>query len=243
MASVELIVYGKPITQGDKQQGVTRAGRHYIREDNANALRKWRQTIKDAPTLRTGPDDPLDGPLAAHIVFTIAHTIASARATERGHRPRPAVAPDIDKMLRAVFDALGPKWANLIADDSRVVEFDRLSKVYPGTDPDALTQTGVLIRIRTLTPDQEAIPLIPGDIHLTTINDPGYAPRIQIDRADYRVWIAAGLLDKIRAGDHHPDVTLDGDRLTINGTTRSVTYRIGPPADDPTGGYVTATRL
>ena len=35
-------------------------------------------------------------------------------------------------------------------DDAAVVEYRRLAKVYPGSDPDALDQPGALIRIHPL---------------------------------------------------------------------------------------------
>jgi hypothetical protein len=50
---------------------------------------------------------------------------------------------------------------------------------------------------------------------------------ICIDRADPRIQIADDFLDEIRAGNHHPDVTLDGDLLKIRAVNRTVVYRIG----------------
>lgn len=64
----------------------------------------------------------------------------------------------------------------------------------------------------------------PGDIVLTDLRDRG---RLRIDRADPEIGISAALLRQMRAGATHPDVTLDGDLLTINAVNRRVTYRIG----------------
>ena len=54
--------------------------------------------------------------------------------------------PDLSKLLRSTEDALTD--AGLWADDARVVEYERLAKVYPGEDPEALPVPGVRIEIR-----------------------------------------------------------------------------------------------
>lgn len=51
--------------------------------------------------------------------------------------------------------------------------------------------------------------------------------RPRIDHADPVAWISAEILDEIRSGNYHPDVTVDGDLLTIRGSNRTVIYRIG----------------
>lgn len=157
MTTLTLVVYGDPAQQGSKTQGVTRTGRRYIREDNANELRKWRKAIAAAGAAvliepdTNGTRPPLDGPLAASLIFTILRPATAAR------RSWPHVRPDLDKLIRAVLDALGPKQANLIADDARIVQLDAV-KLYPGTtniDAAALNRPGAWIRIRTLHPEAE----------------------------------------------------------------------------------------
>ena len=54
--------------------------------------------------------------------------------------------PDLSKLARSTEDALSD--AGLIADDARIVEYERLAKVFPGEDPDALEAPGVLIVVR-----------------------------------------------------------------------------------------------
>jgi hypothetical protein len=58
---------------------------------------------------------------------------------------------------------------------------------------------------------------------------------IHIDRADPRIQIADELLDEVRAGNHHPDVTLDGDLLKVRAVNRTVIYRIGVHIPDRQG--------
>lgn len=85
----------------------------------------WRERVRlTAARDFVGP--PLDGPLEVSISFYL----------ERGKtvtRDYPSVMPDLDKLVRATFDALTQ--ANVIADDARVVEL-RTGKYYgePGAD-------------------------------------------------------------------------------------------------------------
>jgi hypothetical protein len=64
----------------------------------------------------------------------------------------------------------------------------------------------------------------PGDVTMTVLMDIG---RLRIVRADPQIGISAPLLRMMRAGDRHPDVTIDGDVLTINAVNRRLVYRIG----------------
>jgi Holliday junction resolvase RusA-like endonuclease len=50
--------------------------------------------------------------------------------------------------LRSTEDALTD--AGLIADDARIVEFERLAKVYPSEDPESLGVPGARIEIRRI---------------------------------------------------------------------------------------------
>lgn len=69
----------------------------------------------------------------------------------------------------------------------------------------------------------------PGDctisVHYASPHD--RAGRLRIDHADPLVLMSTELLDEIRGPNHHPDVELDGDLLTIRASNRTVIYRIG----------------
>jgi hypothetical protein len=56
-------------------------------------------------------------------------------------------------------------------------------------------------------------------------------PGLRVLQADPKILIGGEVLEELRAGRHHPDVTLDGDVLTINGINRKVIYRIGEQRD------------
>src|SRR5690606_25696178 len=88
------------------------------------------------------------------MVFTLARPRSHYRTGRNAHLlrdsapARPTGAPDLSKLARATEDALTE--AGVWKDDAAVVEYRRLAKVYPGSDPDALDQPGVLIRIHLL---------------------------------------------------------------------------------------------
>lgn len=101
-------------------------------------LREWRNKIRAATMARhEGP--PLDGPITVHMVFQLA-------PPKRPRWPRPAVKPDADKLVRAVFDSLSTTrdLAGVITDDARIVSFTA-TKTYHGNP-------GVMI---TITQEEE----------------------------------------------------------------------------------------
>jgi len=67
----------------------------------------------------------------------------------------------------------------------------------------------------------------PGQCLLHVIRDPGNPDgRVFIERADPVVAISEGLIRQIRAGGSHPDVSLDGKTLVIDGANQRVSYRL-----------------
>jgi hypothetical protein len=64
----------------------------------------------------------------------------------------------------------------------------------------------------------------PGDVILTRMADTG---RLRVDHADPQIGVSALLLRMMRDGDYDPDVTIDGDVLTINAVNQRLIYRIG----------------
>lgn len=111
-------VEGTPVTQGSMV--ATRRGRG-MRHTNHAALTAWRNriTITAVNAARAaGVTIPIDQPVTVKAVFHL----------DRPKRPRfniPATKPDLDKLQRAVGDALCPKNPALrvLAEDSRIVEW------------------------------------------------------------------------------------------------------------------------
>jgi Holliday junction resolvase RusA-like endonuclease len=135
---------GRPAPQGSKRGGA--AGQ--MLEQSAY-LPAWRAAVKLAAyeEYRNRGIDPAALPLFAagvpviveQCTFFVGPDQCRAEGTDE-----PTGAPDVDKLLRAVLDALGGAkhgGARCFADDSQVVDVLRLRKVR------ATSQTGVMIII------------------------------------------------------------------------------------------------
>jgi len=149
-----IVVYGRPAPQGSKRHvgkgamvessAHLKPWREAVRSEAVGELERWRTAFVGPPTLlgieRT---TPLGGwPVAARMVFTMA----APKAARPGDRP--AVMPDLSKLVRATEDALVD--AGVLADDKLIVEYDRVAKVYPRWDPESLDRPGAVIRLRRL---------------------------------------------------------------------------------------------
>ncbi len=141
---LSIAAIGRPAPQGSKQLG----GAGQLLEQSAY-LPAWRQAVKVATFeayARQGipakllPLFPAGTPVVIEsLTFFVGPDQCRADGTDE-----PVGTPDIDKLLRAVLDALGGakgnhKSARCFADDSQVVEIRGLRKVR------ATTQMGALI--------------------------------------------------------------------------------------------------
>lgn len=63
-------------------------------------------------------------------------------------------------------------------------------------------------------------------LHIIRSAEPGGPGRVWVERADPAVAISHGLIRQIREGGNHPDVSLDGDVLVIDGVNQRVSYRL-----------------
>lgn len=108
-------VPGDPVPQGS-----VRAFNNRIVHVKPRQLNAWRQKIEDAY-----PGSMFEGPIAIRAVFSLARPKTVTR-------PHPSVKPDIDKLTRALLDALT---GQAYVDDSQVIWID-VRKVYgpPGVD-------------------------------------------------------------------------------------------------------------
>ena len=134
---VTFFVPGTPIPQGSKTI-VKRGGRVWLRDVNGSKLKKWRHKI--AATADRGVS--FDCPVSVGLRFVMP----------RPRRPRffaPAVRPDVDKLTRAVLDALTD--SGLIHDDARVVEVEAVKR-YETSGEGA----GVRVRVAPLPAPDDA---------------------------------------------------------------------------------------
>ena len=137
-----IVVYGEPAPQGSKR-AVNRgnANRAVTIVDSSPKLAPWRSDVINAAwnVVTVGNYPPMDGAIVARMVFSFRRP----KSIKFKKRPFPSVYPDLSKLCRATEDAL--KAAGAIMDDSLIVEYTRLAKVYCGEDPEALESPGCYI--------------------------------------------------------------------------------------------------
>ncbi|MDN5759236.1 MAG: RusA family crossover junction endodeoxyribonuclease, partial [Tomitella sp.] len=161
-----LVAKGDPVSQGSMR--ALAAG--VIKHEKGPKLRAWRDIIT-REALRASGDQwvPIAGPVTVHVTLTVPAprriSTTHVEALDAGSAPRcpPDKKPDVDKLLRAVQDALSPRddkkkgeqvktlarRFKLLVDDSLVID-SCASKTYPRpmhTHPWALPWPGAVIRV------------------------------------------------------------------------------------------------
>ncbi len=170
-----IVAAGKPVTQGSMK-----AVGGIVKHSAGPALHEWRNTItREALRAVAGRWEALNIPVTVDVVLTVAppRTVPawSPMETPEGHpRIPPMVPPDVDKLLRAVQDALSPqdnrkngeevktrdRRFKLLVDDSRIID-SNARKTYTAprhTHPWALDYPGAVIRVAPLGADIDPLP-------------------------------------------------------------------------------------
>lgn len=133
---MKLVVYGTPIPQGSSKAFLPRGWKRPIVTADNPKTKSWRQAIIDASREWAeghGPW-PREMPLALNVAFFLPRpSSAPKRRTEVTTRP------DLDKLLRAVGDALTD--AGVWLEDAQVVAATA-SKAYAGGRHDPLGAAG-----------------------------------------------------------------------------------------------------
>lgn len=149
---MQIIVYGSPAPQGSKKfVGLAKSTGRGILVESSKKVKPWRQDVKAAGLAARGGAAPLDGPLIVRMVFTVP----KPKSAPKRRRTWADRKPDLSKLARSTEDALTD--AGVLADDARIVEYERLAKVFPGEDPEALEAPGVIIEIRAIEANQLAL--------------------------------------------------------------------------------------
>ena len=110
---IRVFVPGTPAPQGSKRYLGTRNGKTRAIESSAKTLAPWRADIRAAFTDPDRPRHPITGPVAVELVFVLARPKGHYRTGRNAHLLRdsapitPAGTPDVDKLSRAVLDAIG----------------------------------------------------------------------------------------------------------------------------------------
>lgn len=128
---LRVFVSGVAVSEGSTEyKGLTRRGKPRLVHHNHDDLCTWRNQVTVATVLAAraaGWPLRLDEPVHVGVVFYLP----------RPQRPRwdvPATKPDLDKLQRAVGDALCPKEGlGVLREDSRIVKWLNPEKVYATT--------------------------------------------------------------------------------------------------------------
>jgi Holliday junction resolvase RusA-like endonuclease len=112
-------VAGVPAPQGSKTIARTADGRPYVRADNPITLIPWRTAVATAAIEAMADLPPLPGPLALDALFRFPRPKAHYRTGRNAGELKPTAPnlhhgrPDLDKLLRALGDALtGIVWTD-----------------------------------------------------------------------------------------------------------------------------------
>jgi hypothetical protein len=161
MTSFGFRVYGIPAPQGSKIPGVSsKTGKLFVREQSSKTLTPWRQDVKAAaqvarglPAGAAGPDELVGADSVANVIPTMTGPVVLVidlwvprpASVKPAKRPYPVVAPDLDKYVRGIGDAL--KQAGVYADDAQVIGI-KATKRYADDDQ----QAGAWITISQVPP-------------------------------------------------------------------------------------------
>jgi crossover junction endodeoxyribonuclease RusA len=139
VADINFWVAGTPVQQGSKTPGQRNDGTLFVRE-NAAGLKPWRKAVAQAAvsawSRKAGLGSPFtdDEPLHLEVAFYFPE-LKTAR-----DRIWKFTAPDLDKLLRAVGDAL--QQSGLIKDDARIVSVEATKR--------HAAEGGAYVRVRSI---------------------------------------------------------------------------------------------
>ncbi len=166
--AVVLEVYGDPIPQGSMKP-VTRKGQSYTQLVSDNpALKPWRERVRHVAMQTQAaasikPWTPISGP----VVIAAEFYVAKPKRAPKRRRIMPDTKPDLDKLTRAICDALSA--AGTYEDDARITDlFPRVRYAEPDpalAHPWELVVPGVRIAVWSVDPDwsDADTPLVPFD--------------------------------------------------------------------------------
>lgn len=118
---LQVFVPGKPAPQGSKRFLGVRGGKG-INVESSKAVAPWRADIRECVRNRC-EYATLHGPLVVLLEFVLPRPLSAPK-----RRTPPAVKrPDIDKLSRAVLDALGS--AGIWQDDAQVIELTARKRI------------------------------------------------------------------------------------------------------------------
>lgn len=142
--SLVIDVPGMPVQQGSMRAVPVGGGRHRVIADNEKRLKPWRAAIAESAQSLLGAEGQFTGAVAVLLMFRF--TRPQGHYGQRGLRPsappHKTTEPDVDKLSRAVLDALTE--SGLWRSDAQVVDLHAI-KVFSD-------KPGAQIRIEEVLP-------------------------------------------------------------------------------------------
>lgn len=153
---VAVIVHGIPIPQGSKTVVPAKGKRRaFVRDSNGDKLKPWRDKVKAHAEDATRYVETFTGPVRIWVNFTFDRPRSHYRTGRNAHLLKddaplyPQSKNDVDKLQRAIFDALTD--AEVWTDDGLVVDV-RARKYWADEHEHALPRAGVALIVEALTP-------------------------------------------------------------------------------------------
>lgn len=123
---IDLTVEGNPVPQGSFRH----VGNGRIISANPK-LNSWRQTIADQIATQTA-HRLIEAPIRLQLVFTLPRP----KSVPISRRATPTTKPDLDKLTRAVMDAISlERYCQVIKDDSLVTDLHAAKRYADHTPP------------------------------------------------------------------------------------------------------------
>ncbi len=146
---MRFFVAGDPVAQGSKKAMVSHStGRAMMLDSNRTKLHAWRELVASYAGVAMAGRDLLDGPVSMSCIFWFTRPKKHYRTGKYSHLLRDDApvykgsAPDLDKLLRAIGDALT---GVVYTDDARVATWQASKRWAIGGNP-----AGVEIEITDL---------------------------------------------------------------------------------------------
>jgi len=132
---IELTVYGVPIPQGSTKAFLPKGWKRPIVTHDSAKTKPWRQAIVDASREQMAGRAPFEGPVWLRVMFFLPRPKSAPKRIVE-----PAKLPDLDKLVRAVGDALTA--AGVWRDDGQVIATSA-RKAFAGGMRDPVGAAGV----------------------------------------------------------------------------------------------------
>lgn len=141
-------VIGRPYPQGSKKAFTDKRGHARLTESSGLSFAAWRNAMTEAAVRARGTNAPISGPVGVDVTFRFAMPASRSKADRVHGIAWKGVAPDLDKLQRALADAL--EASKLIGSDAQIAQWHAQKiEIFDGWE-------GIQITIRELS-----LPIVP----------------------------------------------------------------------------------